>query len=238
MQFVKLDAIDSTNDFLKNLSQSQTVENFTVVSAETQTKGKGQMGSVWVSEPGKNLVMSMLVKGVLADVQSIFQLNAAVAIAVIDVLQTHAIPKLSVKWPNDIMSGNKKIGGILIENSLKNEGGIESIVGIGLNVNQTNFEFLPQASSLQLVSGRSFDKNRLLVEIAKKIEMNSTQLESAWQKYTDILFKKGIPMAFQNQQGHQFMGIIDGVEHDGRLRLQLEDDAFATFGIKEIQMLY
>ena len=136
------------------------------------------------------------------------------------------------------MSGNKKIGGILIENSLKNEGGIESIVGIGLNVNQTDFEFLPQASSLQLVSGKLFDKDQLLVEIAKSIEMNSTQLESAWQKYTDILFKKGIPMAFQNQQGHQFMGIIDGVEHDGRLRLQLEDDAFATFGIKEIQMLY
>lgn len=238
MHFVKLNAIDSTNDFLKNLSHTQAVENFTVVSAESQTNGKGQMGSVWVSEPGKNLTMSVLVRDLLADVQSIFQLNAAVAMSVADVLERHAIPQISVKWPNDIMSGNKKIGGILIENAIKTDGSVESIVGIGLNVNQTDFDLLPQASSLILVAGKSFDKELLLVQIAESIQQNAYQLESAWQRYLEILFRKGIPTAFQNPKGDKFMGIIVGVESDGRLKLQLQDDSFATFGIKEVQTLY
>jgi BirA family biotin operon repressor/biotin-[acetyl-CoA-carboxylase] ligase len=238
MRFVKLDAIDSTNDFLKNLSQSQAVENFTVVSAENQTKGKGQMGSVWTSEPGKNLTMSVLIKDVLTNVQSIFGLNAAVAISVIEVLEMHAIPKTSVKWPNDIMSGNKKIGGILIENSFRNDGSIESIVGLGLNVNQTDFELLPQASSLALAAQRSFDKELLLVEIAQSIQKNAHDLASAWNRYIEILFRKGMPTTFENLQGTRFMGIIVGVESDGKLKLQLEDDSFVTFGIKEIRMLY
>lgn len=238
MRFVKLNAIDSTNDFLKKLSQTESVENFTVVSTETQTKGRGQMGSVWVSESGKNLIMSVLIKEVLGNVQSIFQLNAAVAVAVIAVLERHAIPKLSVKWPNDIMSGNKKIGGILIENSLKDVGNIESIVGIGLNVNQTNFELLPQASSLALVSGKTFEIDILLVEIAQALKENTARLDLAWQLYTEKLFKKDVPMAFQDQQGLRFMGIVIGVASDGKLKIQMEDGSFQTFGIKEIQMLY
>jgi BirA family biotin operon repressor/biotin-[acetyl-CoA-carboxylase] ligase len=181
--------------------------------------------------------MSVLIKGVLDDIQSIFQLNAAVAIAVIDVLKTHAIPNLSVKWPNDIMSGNKKIGGILIENSIKSNGKIDSIVGLGLNVNQTNFENLQQASSLALVSGKTFDKDILLVDIAKAIQTKSAELPTTWDDYVNQLFKKGIPMAFE-KDGRRFMGIIVDVETDGKLRLHLEDDSFATFGIKEIQMLY
>lgn len=239
MRLVKLDAIDSTNDFLKNLSRSQAVENFTTVSAENQTKGKGQMGSVWQSEVGKNLIMSVLVKEVLTDNRDIFKLNICVALSVIEVLQSHDIPNLGIKWPNDIMSGHKKIGGILIENSFKTDS-IESIVGLGLNVNQTDFEGLPQASSLAVVSGRTFDKDALLVAIAETIERNCQVIdgETLWENYHRALFRKGIPMAFESEQGGRFMGIIDGVETDGKLRLQLEDDSFQTFGIKEIKMLY
>lgn len=242
MQLIKLNAIDSTNDFLKSLSQTQTVKNFTVVSAETQTKGKGQMGAIWKSESGKNLIMSLLVKGGVVEIMNLFQFNTAVAVAVIQVLERHAIPKLSVKWPNDIMSGNKKIGGILIENSFRSDGSIDSIVGLGLNVNQTNFENLPLASSLALVCDKVFDKDILLVEIAEMIIENLKRLQGEadlfFQEYTEILFKKGIPMPFENQNGTQFMGMIDGVEEDGKLRILLEDGTFATFGIKEIKMLY
>lgn len=239
MRLVKLDAIDSTNDFLKKLSRSQTVENFTAVSAENQTKGKGQMGSVWQSEIGKNLIMSLLVKEVLMNKSAIFKLNSCVALSVIEVLQEHSIPNLSIKWPNDIMSGNKKIGGILIENSFKTDS-IESIVGLGLNVNQTDFEGLPQASSLAVVARKTFDKDALLIAIAETIERNCQSIDEdlLWEKYQRTLFKKGIPMAFENGQSKRFMGIIDGVESDGKLRLLLEDDSTATFGIKEIKMLY
>ncbi|HEY6142498.1 MAG TPA: biotin--[acetyl-CoA-carboxylase] ligase, partial [Flavobacterium sp.] len=107
MKLIKLDAIDSTNEFLKGLSSNQNVENFTVVSAESQTKGKGQMGAVWVSEPGKNLIISVLINRFLFDNNRIFDINIATAVSVIQALETLNIPELSIKWPNDIMSYNK-----------------------------------------------------------------------------------------------------------------------------------
>src|SRR4051812_26319982 len=119
MNRIKLDAIGSTNDFLKELSAAESVENYTVVTAENQTKGKGQMGSQWDSEVGKNLIMSVLVKEFIQDASRIFNLNIVFSVAVIDVLKAVEIPKLTIKWPNDIMSDNKKIGGILIENNFK-----------------------------------------------------------------------------------------------------------------------
>jgi len=186
--------------------------------------------------------MSVLVKNVLSDISLIYHLNVAVALAVIEALQKQNIPDLSIKWPNDIMAGNKKIGGILIENSIKPDGEIHSIVGLGLNVNQKNFENLPKAFSLALVAERDFDKEMLLLEIIDRMKTNIGQLmenpDLLWQAYTGHLFKKGIPMPFENQDGKQFMGIIEGVEPDGKLRILLEDDTFATFGLKEIQMLY
>ena len=119
MKLIKLDAIDSTNEFLKGLSSNQVVENFTVVTAEIQTKGKGQMGAVWVSESGKNLIMSVLVNSFLLNNNQIFDINIVTSVSIIQALKTFKIPEVSIKWPNDIMSYNKKIGGVLIENSIK-----------------------------------------------------------------------------------------------------------------------
>ena len=242
MKVIKLDAIDSTNAFLKGLSSKQDLENFTVVTAECQTKGKGQMGAVWASEASKNLIMSILVKDFLSDICQIFNLNVAVSLAVIEVLETMKIPDLSIKWPNDIMSYNKKIGGILIENSIKSDGTIISVVGLGLNVNQTNFENLPKASSLAVISGATFDPEELLLLIGTGIEQKIALWKqfpaTLWDSYINNLYKKGIPMAFSAQNGTNFMGIIQGVSDIGKLQIMLEDDSVVTFDIKEIQMLY
>ena len=242
MKVIKLDAIDSTNEFLKGLLGKQTVDNFTVITAENQTKGKGQMGSVWTSEVGKNLIMSVLVKDCLFDISQIYNLNILVSLAVFQALDEMQIPELSIKWPNDIMSDTKKIGGILIENSIKSDGAILSIVGLGLNVNQTNFEDLPKASSLAVVCERTFDKEEILFliveNIKKNIQMWDSQADFMWKKYTNILFKKGIPMPFQNTDNQKFMGIIQGISSIGKLRILLEDDSISEFDIKEIQMLY
>jgi BirA family biotin operon repressor/biotin-[acetyl-CoA-carboxylase] ligase len=242
MKLIKLDAIDSTNEFLKGLSSNQTVENFTVVSAESQTKGKGQMGAVWVSEPSKNLTMSILVGNLLSDNSRIFDINIVTALSVIQALETFNIPELSIKWPNDIMSYNKKIGGILIENSIKSSETIVSIIGLGLNVNQTDFEYLPKASSLASICNTTFDKEELLFKIVEKLEYNvqfwNQNKELLRDYYTNILFKKGIPMPFEDKSKKQFMGIIQGVTFIGKLQILLEDDTIAEFDIKEIQMLY
>lgn len=242
MKLIKLDAIDSTNDFLKGLSNNQFVENFTVVSAESQTQGKGQMGSVWVSEASKNLIMSVLIRDFVTDINQIFEINIAVSVSIIKVLEEFAIPELRIKWPNDIMSYNKKIGGILIENSLKSEGSILSIVGLGLNVNQTDFEHLPKASSLAVICNTNFDKEALLLKIIEELEHNvlfwNKNKELLRLDYVNRLFKKGIPMPFQDANQQNFMGIIQGVSAFGKIEILLEDDTVSEFDIKEIQMLY
>ncbi|MFE3867990.1 biotin--[acetyl-CoA-carboxylase] ligase [Flavobacterium sp. LS2P90] len=242
MKLIKLDAIDSTNEFLKGLSNKQELENFTVVTAENQTKGKGQMGAVWASEAGKNLILSVLVKDFLSDICQIYNLNIIVSLAVINALESYKIPDLSIKWPNDIMSYNKKIGGILIENSIKSDGSIVSIVGLGLNVNQTNFENLPKASSLVVISKAKFDKEDILFTIIdnleQKIKLWKDQSDLLWLEYSNKLFKKGIPMPFSNLNNQNFMGIIQGISAMGKLEILLEDDSISEFDIKEIQMLY
>lgn len=243
MNIIKLDAIDSTNDFLKELSRNQVVENFSVVTAINQTKGKGQMGSVWQSEIGKNLTMSILVKDVLRSITEIYNLNIAVSLGVFQALEELNIPKLSIKWPNDIMSDTKKIGGILIENGIKTDNRIESVVGIGLNVNQTDFIHLPNASSLAVVADSEFDLDEVVFKIHFQIKKNcallvSGQSEILWGKFHQVLFKIGVPMPFEDVQKNRFMGIIQKVSDEGKLEVLLEDDSLKTFGIKEIMMLY
>jgi BirA family biotin operon repressor/biotin-[acetyl-CoA-carboxylase] ligase len=243
MNLIKLDAIDSTNDFLKDLSRKQIVENFTAVVANSQTKGKGQMGSSWNSEQGKNLTLSILIKDVLNDVDQIFHLNVAIALSVIQVLEANNLPKLSIKWPNDIMSDGKKISGILIENSFKSDITIESVVGIGLNVNQKSFENLPKASSMTLIMKKEFNLETILQGIIFQIKKNcsfilANQTDKLWDNYHKYLFKMNIPMPFENACSVRFMGIIQGVASEGKLEVLLEDDSIKTYGIKEIQMLY
>ena len=242
MLIIKLDAIDSTNDYLKALANDKPLDNFTTVVAQNQTKGRGQMGTQWQSEPDKNLTMSILFKEVLTDKVDIFYLNAAVALTLIRVLESLNISKVTVKWPNDIMADAKKVGGILIENSIKSDGTIRSIIGIGLNVNQTDFSNLPNATSLALEIHEEINKDSLMMKILEQLKHSigllSDQSDQVWQSYHDYLFKKKIPMVFQDNSGNKFMGIIQSVSRYGMLQLLLEDDSVASFGIKEITMLY
>lgn len=242
MKLIKLDAIDSTNDFLKALSSQDQLENFTVVTAENQTKGKGQMGGKWESEAGKNLIMSVLVKDFLFNNEQVFNLSIVVSLAVTEVLKSLNIPDICIKWPNDILSYNKKLAGILIENTIKSDGRIVSVVGIGMNVNQTDYTDLPNASSLAVISGKSFDKEELVIliveRIKEKILLWQTSASDFWNDYFNSLFKKGVPMPFKNLNDQNFMGIIQGVSPIGKLQVLLEDDSVVEFDIKEVKMLY
>ncbi len=243
MNLIKLDAIDSTNEFLKGLSNDISTQNFTIVTAETQTNGKGQMGSKWLSESGKNLTFSILIKNILSNINQIFDLNVAVTLSIIDALERLNIPEIYIKWPNDIMSGNKKIAGILIENIKKSDNSIYSIIGLGLNVNQTNFNNLPNASSIKNIMNHDFNKDIIFNKIIESIKKNIFELENnnqnqLWGLYNDKLFKRGIIMAFENKNQEKFMGIIQNVTQTGKLQLLLENDIIKEFEIKEIVMLY
>lgn len=242
MRLIKLDAIDSTNDFLKALSNKHELENFTVVTAEEQTKGRGQMGASWQSESGKNLIMSVFVSKPVTEVGQLFYLNIAVSLALLNALEFFKIPDLSVKWPNDIMSYKYKIAGILIENNVKSDGSVHSVIGIGLNVNQQNFENLPKASSMAIMGESIFERDKVLVKIVENLKENLgkiySDLGSFWEKYERNLFKKGVPVPFKLKEGNIVMGIIQGVSSSGKLQVLLEDSSLYEVEIKEIEMLY
>lgn len=242
MPLIKLDAIDSTNDFLKQLVKESAVEDFTIVMANEQTKGKGQMGAKWISEPGKNLTMSVLVKDVQLKNQNIYDFNIAIALSVINVLKNIQIPNVVIKWPNDIMADSKKVAGILIENMLKPDGNFTAIVGIGLNLNQTNFENLPQASSLKCITGKAYELEDMALLIKDSLEVNCEILRNdadlLWDEYHENLYKKDYPSAFEDKKGNRFMGIIKKVTRDGKLEVLLDDDSLIQFEVKEVKMLY
>ena len=241
MPIIKLDAIDSTNDYLKRLSKESVLENYTIVMANEQTKGKGQMGAKWVSEKGKNLTMSILVKDVPLRNENIFDLNIAVAVSVLNVLKNIQIPNITIKWPNDILSDSKKVAGILIENSLKHNGSFNAIVGIGLNLNQTNFENLPQATSLTCITGEIYDLEEIVIQLKNSLQENMQILTKnslmLWDEYHKNLYKKEYPSPFEDNEGKRFMGIIKKVTRDGKLEVLLEDDSITHFEVKEIKML-
>jgi BirA family biotin operon repressor/biotin-[acetyl-CoA-carboxylase] ligase len=242
MPLIKLDAIDSTNDFLKQLFKESALEDYAIVMANEQTKGKGQMGAKWISEPGKNLTMSILVKDIQLNNQNIYDFNIAVALSVIKVLKNIQIPKVSIKWPNDIMSDSKKVAGILIENIVKPDGSFTAIVGVGLNLNQTNFENLPQATSLKCITGKTYGPEHLALLLKDSLEENRETLninsDLLWSDYHENLYKKDYPSTFEDKNGSRFMGIIKKVTRDGKLEVILEDDSILYFEVKEVKMLY
>lgn len=243
MQIIKLSAIDSTNSYLKNLLTENNLEDLTVVVAEKQLKGRGQMGTTWVAEDGKNLTFSVLKRFGGFVVRHQFRINMIISLAVYDVLKAVGVPDLKVKWPNDILSGSKKICGILIENILSGSSIQSSVIGIGLNVNQQNFGSLPNVSSLKLLLGTSFNLEELLQLLIQQLEKrfktyNDKTFAILQEEYETHLFRRKKPSTFENPEGELFMGFIKGVSPEGKLEVILEDQVVATYGLKEIKLLY
>ena len=242
MPLIKFDTIDSTNDYLKQLSKDHQVQNYMIVMADEQTKGKGQMGAKWISEKGKNLTMSMLVKEVSLKNENLFILNIIAALSVLKALNLIKIPNISIKWPNDIMADSKKVAGILIENIIKPDGSFNSVIGIGLNINQTNFDGLPQATSLLCIQDEIYDIEAIGLLIGRCIMENMQLLakkpDSLWEEYHQSLYKLNYPSPFEDKIGNRFMGIIKKVTRDGKLEVILDDDSITHFEVKEVKMLY
>ncbi|PWL37452.1 biotin--[acetyl-CoA-carboxylase] ligase [Flagellimonas aquimarina] len=242
-QIIKLDATDSTNLYLKDLMQSNTLGDFTVIVAKNQLKGRGQMGTTWQSEKGKNLTFSVLKKFMSFQVVRQFNLNICISLAICDVLKELSIPDLKVKWPNDIMSGSSKICGILIENVLKGQLVQNSIIGIGLNVNQTNYGNLEKVASLKSLTGMHFELEELLNKILERlkfyfIEIEEKSVVQLLPDYLELLFRKDKPSTFRNTEGQLFMGFIRNISPEGKLILELEDKVFKEYGLKEVSLLY
>ncbi|PQJ82458.1 biotin--[acetyl-CoA-carboxylase] ligase [Polaribacter glomeratus] len=243
MKIIKLNATNSTNSFLKELGQNSALENFTVVVTGEQKKGRGQQESKWISEPFKNLTFSVFTNDFDLEIRHQKYLNFAISLGVFNTLAHHKIPNLSIKWPNDILSANKKICGILIENNIKGTKINSSIIGIGLNVNQEKFpDTIKNVSSLKITSNLEFDLDRLLIEIVENLKktIHLLSLKEYLKLETDYLtalYKNKIPSMFKDKDGILFMGKIIGVSNYGNLQVELEDETTREFGVKEISFL-
>jgi len=239
---VKLDAINSTNSYIKDLTKRTIVKNATVVVAKNQHSGRGQQKQIWYSESGKNLTFSLLYRFKDLLLTDQFYLNCAVSLAIYEVIFPNIGNDLSIKWPNDIMSANKKLGGILIENNVKNSFINQSIIGIGLNVNQQQFpEFLPDATSLSLISKKEYNLdillNTILSALTDKIKMvKNKAFDKLYSDYHKVLYKKDVRSVFRDNNS-VFNGKIKEVNLNGTLQIELENGELKSFANKTIHFL-
>ncbi len=243
MKLIKLNAIDSTNSFLKELCRDYVLENFTVVVADEQTNGRGQQSKTWESEPFKNLTASIFATELHLDIIDVKYLNFTASLAVYDLLIDYNIPDISIKWPNDIMSGNKKLCGILIDNRIKNQEINSCIIGFGLNVNQEKFpDYLENATSFKNLTSLNYNLDDVLTALVGKMENRIQQLtlknfSKLEQDYLDVLYRIETPSLFKDKNGVLFMGIIIGISDIGNLLVEIEGETIAEFGIKEISFV-
>ncbi len=238
MNIIKLGAISSTNDYLRKLVATKEIKNYTSVIAQFQTNGKGQMGNGWVSEFGKNLITSILVSDVPLKISNRFYLSMAVSLAVISAIEQKTRQSFTIKWPNDILSSHKKIAGILIENTLKEEEIRHSIVGIGVNLNQMLFKNLPNASSVKKCTGKEIAPEDLLREILSQLPYYIKYLEE--KEYDELqeiyllkLYRFNRPTMFTSR-GKMFLGKIVTVTPEGKLVIELENHQRKQFAVKEV----
>lgn len=243
MNIIKLNAIDSTNSYLKQLAKQTQLPDETVVITQKQLSGRGQIGNVWLSREGQSLTISIFkeFKGLLVERQ--FIISMAVSLGIFEALNCLNIPNISIKWPNDILSAKNKIGGILIENVLEGSYVKNSVIGIGLNVNENSFPNLPKASSLKLETGKTFDLEEVLQKttnsIFKKLR-NISEKEFLEIKhiYESKLFQKETISVFETPEGFRFNGIIKGVSEIGELLVETENTASQKFQMKEVKLIY
>ncbi|MGY5848843.1 biotin--[acetyl-CoA-carboxylase] ligase [Salegentibacter sp. F14] len=243
MRIIKVNAINSTNDFARKLYRGKSDFEPSCVLARNQTSGRGQRGSGWMASPGQNLTFSILYPKIKVEVDRQFLLSAVVSVAIVRALEKFNIPNLKVKWPNDIMSGNFKVGGILIENILKNNQMSASIIGVGLNVNQVDFPDLPQAASLKTLTGRNHDLEEVLDGVLRTVEKDLNSIFSRNQsmileEYAERMFRKDLVSTFQYPDKSYLTGIIRGVTTAGRLNVEIENSVFKTFDLKELKLMY
>ncbi|HEX8024557.1 biotin--[acetyl-CoA-carboxylase] ligase [Mucilaginibacter sp.] len=240
---VTIKQVDSTNSFLKNLlSNSKPVPEGTVIMAEEQYAGRGQQQNTWHSEPGKNLTFSLLLKPHFLSVGDQFDLNRAASLGVYDALHPILGDQLKIKWPNDIYYGDRKLGGMLIENTIQGTQLKDSVIGIGLNINQENFPSgASNATSVKQILQKDYDLTLLLSEICKYIEvyylkLKAGQIDFVRNAYLSRLYWLNEVKNFESNDG-VFNGTVKNVLPNGLLVIEDTNGRQLEFNLKELKFL-
>jgi BirA family transcriptional regulator, biotin operon repressor / biotin---[acetyl-CoA-carboxylase] ligase len=237
---ILLDATPSTNDYALDLLRGEHPAEGTVIQTLRQTRGRGQRDAVWESEPGSNLTVSVILYPVFLELRRQFDLAKAAALGVADCVSALSGTEPAVKWPNDVLLGGRKVAGILIENRIA-AGRIDaSVVGIGLNVNQTSFaQALGAAGSLRAATGRTIDLEAALEALhgallARYYELRDTPERTA-RDYLLRIHGLGEELGFV-AAGRAFRGTIRGVDEEGRLLVNEAGGETHAFRVRDVQM--
>lgn len=241
-KLIKLNAIPSTNNFLKERYLKGVCVDGDLVWAKEQTKGRGQRERKWISTAENSLTFSVYRSYTNFYSRNAFMVSAAVAIGIINALRVIGIPDLKIKWPNDILSCNKKVAGILIENVFKKSQLKASIIGVGLNVNQLSFVDLPYAGSLASVTGKEWILEEVFNSLKEALELTlfsiNTMSKEYWIKeYSNLLWKKDEVALFE-RNGTSFKAISRGLSPEGFLLLENMEGESLTLNSYQSRMLY
>ena len=238
MKIIKLDAIDSTNSFLKKKMNNQEIDDFTIVYSQNQFQGRGRTTKEWISEPNKNIAFSLFKRFKKSELEHLFHLNVIASISILELLKKYNVRDASVKWPNDIMVKNKKISGILIENIIKKNNLINSVIGIGINVNQEKFPDHICATSIINETGIAVEIDSLATDLKKIISSNFKFLELnsnfCLDQYNNKLYNKKQTVVFKNNIGKKKVGKIVKVDLSGNLTIMNEKGKIEYFKENEI----
>ncbi len=232
---IRLESVDSTNNYTANCGRRGELRHGAVIMAVEQTGGRGQMGTVWNSEAGKNLTFSVYLERVNLSVERQFILTKIVSLSLVSLLERYGIAA-QIKWPNDIFVGDEKIAGVLIENTIQGNDLKRSIVGVGLNVNQENFGDLA-ATSFKRELGTHLSLEDVLFSFIGRFnaEIAAIDVGQLNKAYLRALYWLGESRVFRDATG-EFQGIIRGVNDLGALMVDRAGD-LRSYQLKEIAFI-
>ena len=240
-----LNTTDSTSLELRRRMSAEELPHGYCISADFQTAGHGQATNRWESEDGKNLLFSLLLRPIIIPAAEQFVITELVTLAIINALQDYIRQQITIKWPNDIYVGDKKLCGILIENALCGSTIDTCIVGIGININQELFvSDAPNPVSLKQLNGRDNDRGEILAEIYQNILNYYGYLTDNWQnndikqslhyEYMNNLYRRTGYHNYSTPEGEYFRAEIEDIGPQGHLTLRLESGEQRIFAFKEV----
>jgi len=242
---IKLDSIDSTNNYSQHLLATSNAADGTIVYAENQFSGKGQRGKVWIAEAGQNLSFSIILIEKNLSVENQFYLNMSIALALVGFIKfkLNEDYKVEIKWPNDVLINKQKIAGILIENSISGNHISHSIVGIGININQLKFDVIEgrQAISLKACTNHQYNLDSCLHELCAFIEDKVTafrnqQFGTIINEFNGNLYLKNIFSNFLFEDENIQLKIIE-VTNFGLLKCELVNGKIREFELNTLRFL-
>jgi BirA family biotin operon repressor/biotin-[acetyl-CoA-carboxylase] ligase len=238
MDYLKIyTTLDSTNKEAQRLLASGPVNSGLTILTRQQTAGKGQYGRIWFAQPDSHLAMSVIYKPKALEASKLPIIGMKVSLAIIRALKKIA-PSLDprIKWPNDIYAGRKKLCGMLIENALSGSKVQHSIIGIGMNINESDFPpEIPNAISLLQATGAPHEVEKTALLIRDEILTILEDKDPSWKnEYDHSLF--GVDMPFQfYAEAKPFQAIVKGVSLEGHIILEWPDGIIRSYATHELK---